>query len=123
MLRLYDDLCSRRGLELFGCAIMGGGLVLAARPDVAMNEGVIIVRFDPTTGQFSLDYFNGGFEPEQSERCAESDVSERIRLYLAYKLGQYTKPSDAPNQLPDPTSPSVTPPAGAGGAPSVVADH
>jgi hypothetical protein len=35
--------------------------------------------------------------------------------------------ADAPglslNQLPDPTSPSVTPPAGAGGAPSVAADH
>jgi len=28
-----------------------------------------------------------------------------------------------PDQLPDPTSPSVTPPAGAGGAPSVAADH
>jgi len=28
-----------------------------------------------------------------------------------------------PNQLPDPTSPSVTPPAGAGAAPSVAADH
>jgi hypothetical protein len=28
-----------------------------------------------------------------------------------------------PNQLPDPTSPSVTPAAGAGGAPSVAADH
>jgi hypothetical protein len=28
-----------------------------------------------------------------------------------------------PNQLPDPTSPSVTPPADAGGAPSVAADH
>jgi hypothetical protein len=28
-----------------------------------------------------------------------------------------------PNQLPDPTSPSVTPPAEAGGAPSVAADH
>jgi hypothetical protein len=27
------------------------------------------------------------------------------------------------NQLPDPTSSSVTPPAGAGGAPSVAADH
>ena len=27
------------------------------------------------------------------------------------------------NQLPDPTSPSVTPPAGAGGPPSVAADH
>ena len=31
--------------------------------------------------------------------------------------------ADVPNQLPDPTSPSVTPPAGAGGAPSVAADH
>jgi len=30
---------------------------------------------------------------------------------------------DQPNQLPDPTSPFVTPPAGAGGAPSVAADH
>jgi translation elongation factor EF-Tu-like GTPase len=30
---------------------------------------------------------------------------------------------DSANQLPDPTSPSVTPPAGAGGAPSVAADH
>jgi hypothetical protein len=29
----------------------------------------------------------------------------------------------APKQLPDPTSPSVTPPSGVGGAPSVVADH
>ena len=28
-----------------------------------------------------------------------------------------------PNQLPDPTSPSVTRPAGAGHAPSVAADH
>jgi hypothetical protein len=30
---------------------------------------------------------------------------------------------NVPNQLPDPTSPSVTPPAGAGVAPSVAADH
>jgi hypothetical protein len=32
-------------------------------------------------------------------------------------------PDSAPNQLPDPTSPSVTPAAGAAGAPSVAADH
>jgi hypothetical protein len=31
--------------------------------------------------------------------------------------------SELPNQLPDPASPSVTPPAGARGAPSVAADH
>jgi hypothetical protein len=30
---------------------------------------------------------------------------------------------EVPNQLPDPTSPSVTPPAGAGNVPSVAADH
>jgi hypothetical protein len=30
---------------------------------------------------------------------------------------------DDPNQLPDPTSPSVTLPAGAGDVPSVAADH
>jgi hypothetical protein len=30
---------------------------------------------------------------------------------------------DVPNQLPDPTSPSVTPPANAVGAPSVASDH
>jgi hypothetical protein len=32
-------------------------------------------------------------------------------------------PNTLPNQLPDPTSPSVTPAAGAAGAPSVAADH
>ncbi len=33
------------------------------------------------------------------------------------------KPERVPNQPPDPTSPSVTPPAGAGRAPSIAADH
>jgi len=37
--------------------------------------------------------------------------------------GVMTKVGFVSNQLPDPTSPSVTPPAGAGGAPSVAADH
>jgi hypothetical protein len=39
----------------------------------------------------------------------------------ARKQGSVTQ--SPPNQLPDPTSPSVTPPAGAGVAPSVAADH
>ena len=34
-----------------------------------------------------------------------------------------TRRKPVPNQLPDPTSPSVTPPARAGDAPSVAADH
>jgi hypothetical protein len=35
----------------------------------------------------------------------------------------FDRKSEEPNNLPDPTSPYVTPPAGAGGAPSVVTDH
>jgi hypothetical protein len=39
------------------------------------------------------------------------------------RIAMLTSMDDVPNQLPDPTSPSVTPPAGAGVAPSVAADH
>ena len=37
--------------------------------------------------------------------------------------GPFQAKMTVPNQLPDPTSPSVTCPAGAGRAPSVAADH
>ena len=43
-----------------------------------------------------------------------------VTTVQGFKLA-LSKPSA--NQLPDPTSPSVTPPAGAGDAPSVAADH
>jgi hypothetical protein len=45
--------------------------------------------------------------------------------WTTLKVGQLIRvaPRKLPNQLPDPTSPSVTPPAGTGGAPSVAADH
>jgi len=42
-----------------------------------------------------------------------------VLFFWAPKKSQPT----APNQLPDPTSKSVTPPAGAGAAPSSSADH
>ena len=42
-----------------------------------------------------------------------------IARFALVVLGFISKP----NQLPDPTSPSVTPAAGAAGAPSVAADH
>jgi len=49
----------------------------------------------------------------------------RLRLLRAKQQREALKREGEmmPNQLPDPTSPSVTPPAGAGGAPSVAADH
>ena len=48
-----------------------------------------------------------------------------LGVALFYLVQLYTRKhaAETPNQLPDPTSPSVTPPAGAGGAPSVAADH
>jgi FtsH-binding integral membrane protein len=43
--------------------------------------------------------------------------------FLMLSLVFWLRLKKKPNQLPDPTSPSVTPPAGAGGAPSGAADH
>ena len=56
--------------------------------------------------------------------CAVSFVVNLL-IYVRFttRLKQLALLEIAPNQLPDPTSPSVTPPAGAGGAPSVAADH
>ena len=51
-----------------------------------------------------------------SGECWISEIHDNEITALLRKM-------NAPNQLPDPTSPSVTPPAGAGGAPSVGADH
>jgi hypothetical protein len=42
---------------------------------------------------------------------------------LGFKLPIRKEKKGKPNQLSDPTSPPVTPPAGAGVAPSVAADH
>jgi hypothetical protein len=44
-----------------------------------------------------------------------------IYSFLGYFL--FSRFSKAPKQLPDPKSPSVTPPAKTGGTPSVAADH
>src|SRR5271166_4420563 len=48
-------------------------------------------------------------------RRAHNDSASSVRARLRHIV--------VPNQLPDPTSPSVTPPAGAGIAPSVAADY
>ena len=68
----------------------------------------------------------------------EVDLETRLALFIAgdrwwsYELDSREAASlrelfelelIEPNQLSDPTSPSVTPPAGAEGAPSVAAEH
>ncbi|HXB01372.1 MAG TPA: hypothetical protein VNV15_00975 [Opitutaceae bacterium] len=91
ILQLYEQLCEACGTELYGSKVMGGGLVLAARPDVAFDEGVILVYFDPKKNRFSLYYRQRDVQPEQSEECSEEDVWERLRLFLGYKFGVRVK--------------------------------
>ena len=57
---------------------------------------------------------NLAFSPDLSV-CTPKEIAAEINKRAAF--------SDRANQLPDPSSPFVTPPAGAGGAPSVAADH
>ena len=104
MLRLYERLCLDVGMELYGSAVMGGGLVLSARPDVAHNEGVILVYFDPRKKRFSLSYRHWEVQPDQEEECAEGEVWERLRLFLAYKFGLHRKPE--PNKALQHNDPS-----------------
>jgi len=91
MLRLYDQICEATDSMLYGNAVMGGGLVLAAREDVAFNESVILIYFDPENRTFSLSYRHSEVHPDQTEKCSEEDVFERLRLFLAYKFGIYVK--------------------------------
>jgi hypothetical protein len=70
---------------------MGGGIVIAARADVEMNEGVIVVEFDPKNAQFHISYRHEDVQPEQAESCSEQNAEERLRLFLAYKFGVLPK--------------------------------
>jgi hypothetical protein len=89
MLHLFERLCAEYGSELYGSAVMGGGLVLAARPEVEHNEDVILIHFDPSKRLFSLSHRHENVQPEQKEDCPENVVWERLRLFLAYKFGIY----------------------------------
>ena len=55
------------------------------------------------------------------EREVQAELDKMCPPGAYYVVGQ--SQIDVHNQLPDPTSPSVTPPANAGDAPSVAADH
>jgi hypothetical protein len=92
MLRLFENLCLEYGSELYGSAIMGGGLVLAPQSNVAHDKDVIVIYFDPQKQLFSLSHRNRDVQPEQSENCSVDTVKERLRLFIAYKFGVYRKP-------------------------------
>jgi hypothetical protein len=68
-----------------------------------------------------------GWEPDNAYliiRVAGAVISIPAMIFaLRGALAANFQFQKEPNQLPDPTSPPVTPPADAGGPPSVAADH
>ena len=76
---------------------------------------------DMCSGRFTVVAFHHYSNQEFS--LTKDQASLISQLGLEVWCDFYSLSEDEPNQLPDPTSPSVTPPAGAGGAPSVAADH
>lgn len=87
MLAVYDWIVACGGAELFGSQIMGGGLVLSTRGEVAHDEGVVLVEFDPKANAFTLFYRNEGIEQEHVETCRAEDLYETLRRLISYKLG------------------------------------
>jgi hypothetical protein len=75
--------------------------------------------------EHSIDYSARGFFSESDWDDAIAFIQGKASLGLVFEvvLGDSVPIGNVPNHLPDPTSPSVTPAAGAAGAPSVAADH
>jgi len=111
-------------------AVLLNGLAFAF---VAVRFGTLIIK-SPRTIKAALHIsFWADCVVGVSFGSLPRGMSDRLGWVIAtiiymYLLHSVTRISDEqqgnlPNQLPDPRSPSVTPPVGAGGAPSVAADH
>jgi ribosomal protein S18 acetylase RimI-like enzyme len=92
-----------------------GKAALTAAFEACVRRQILAVHVETSTNNSPAVALYGGF-----------GMRDRQRLLLTKKLTSRCEVlliGKQPNQLPDPTSPSVTPPARAGGAPSVAADH
>jgi hypothetical protein len=80
------------------------------------NGGTLVMKADENERRWLK------MVPTLKKEMKEKNLTpHQMTELLPIGLGSST--IQVPNQLPDPTSPSVTPPAGAGAAPSVAADH
>ena len=90
-----------------GASLSTGVIYLASTAFVAIGAVCIVIWF---FGGRKLDTFRG--------------ISASVGMIGIGFMGfRFALARTKQNQLPDPTSPSVTPSARAGGAPSVAADH
>jgi hypothetical protein len=77
-------------------------------------------HFEEKRGLILDQYAMRIYNPELDS--AKAIIAERIKMLDAFADASFEE-NTGPNQLPEPASRSVTPPAGAGGAPSVAAAH
>ena len=123
----------KRSLENYGVVVLSG-LDACAMVRRAQQDGVRVLGIDSfliRNGaiqpfmEHSVDYSIRGFYADSDWDTAVTFIESKVSLGFVFEvvLGDAVVIDKMPNHLPDPTSPSVTPPAGAGGAPSVAADH
>jgi len=105
-----------KGDRMVDCRNLGSGVVtFYYRGKESKPEKILIGKNESSSEIYQLD--EHGFY----RAVTDEDRTKFLREWTTIPDPIQVK---APNQhLPDPTSPSVTPPAGAGGAPSVNADH
>jgi len=93
-----------------------------------------IIWNNPGNGYLTFETPGGLYRAVSGWDLRGARQGEVVKLKCGFELATYDDFSDhllpsieevikTPNHVPDPTSPSVTPPACAGGAPSVAADH
>jgi len=98
----------------------------------------VIVTFPVVGLSFAIWYVFRGFRPVDTYQMIGKNGNVMVEVYgpkgkrlgcaefvdsLCARIAALSTSPILPNQLPDPTSPSDTPAAGAAGAPSVAADH
>jgi hypothetical protein len=86
----------------------------------------LVITFFGAPGRYSIGFGTlviKNLNPWQGVAFALLSLPTAHFLLSALHSSKARAEFKVPNQLPDPTSPSVTPPAGAGDAPSVAAGH
>jgi len=127
---LFHEKAGAAQLSAATYAALLNGLAFAF---VAVQFGTLIVKSPGTIkavlhisfwADFVLGVSFGSLPYGMSDRLGWV-IATIIYMYLLHSVTRISgeQKGNVPNQLPDPTSPSVTPPARAGGAPSVGADH
>jgi hypothetical protein len=106
--------------DTFVTGVIKGGVVKAGMfaKGASPNGAVLIARVK------GVEHVGHSTEKDIVALALDTPEKGGLELWRNHsRSGDLLTIDNAANHVPDPTSPSVTPPAGAGGAPSVATDH